>query len=787
VPARGAVRRARLLDVLDRSVDHRLTAVVAPTGWGKSALLTAWAQARGAPLLSLRDEDADAWTFERDLAAAVEASPGPPPAIVIDDLQMLSGHGLAALRSLLRGPGPPLILASRCEPDIGLPRLRLEGEAQELRARDLAFTEDEAAQLLDLLGVPLAAAERARLLERTEGWAAGICLAAASLEHVDDAARLIDELSGSDAPVAEYLTDEVLAAVGDDVRDFLLRASVVDELCAELAAALTGRDDSGDVLDGLVRRGVPLEPLDRQRRWYRWHPLFAELLRARLAMHDRAVVPQLHLRAARWLADHGYSAHALIHAAQAVGERGGETLLAEYWLEQLLSDGGGQFPVSAAPADDDRLRMVAANRHLGRGDAASARRELDGLAHPTGDVERLARLLRARADDDVDAARAVAHDLLTLGPRRTAHDDDLVHAIVVFHLGLTEFACGSTAAAADRLNEAAVLAQARERTALLMACAGRQSALAVVRGRAPEALAAADAALGIATARGWRDSAAAAWARAAQAVVALWDGDVLEAERLTELAGTAAFACGDALASQAIRGVRAHVSAAAGDEAGAHSLMRIARAARSGPDTLLARWLDALGPTAWAPDPAPGAASALNRAMAEIASGDARAALKRSAAIAGGRDVHPVVLVEALMIEARARDVLGLSGAAHALGRARDVAKTSGYGRPLAAPSPDLARLLTKHALAVVADAAVEPPAAPDGLVDDHRAQAADVTERERAVLRLLATFLTTREIAAELHISVNTAKTHMRSLYRKLEASSRRDAVTRARELGWL
>ena len=787
MPARGAVRRERLLAVLDRSIDHRLTAVVAPTGWGKSALLTAWARARGAPVLSLRDEDADAWTFERDLAAAVDASPGPPPAIVIDDLQLLSGHGLAALRSLLRGPGPPLILASRCEPDIGLPRLRLEGEVQELRARDLAFTEDEAARLLDMLGVPLAAAERARLLERTEGWAAGICLAAASLEHVDDAARLIDELSGSDAPVAEYLTDEVLAAVGEDVREFLLRASVVDELCAELAAVLTGRDDSGDVLDGLVRRGVPLEPLDRQRRWYRWHPLFAELLRARLAMRDRAAVPQLHLRAARWLADHGDSAQALTHAAQAVGERGGASLMAEYWLEQLLSDGGGQVPVSPAPADDDRLRMVAANRHLGRGDTESARRELDGLAHPTRDVGRLAQLLRARAEDDVDAARAVADDLLTLGPRRTAHDDDLVHAIVVFHLGLTEFACGSTAAAADRLNEAAVLAQARERTALLMACSGRQAALAVVRGRAPEALAAADAALGIATARGWRDSAAAAWARAAQAVVALWDGDVLEAERLAELAATAAFSCGDALASQAIRGVRAHVSAAAGDEAGAHSLMRIARGARTGPDTLLARWLDALGPTPWAPDPAAGAASALNRAMAEIASGDAHAALKRSAAIVGGRDVHPVVLVEALLVEARARDALGLNGAAHALGRAREVATTSGYGRPLAAPSPDVARLLTKHALSVVADAAVEPPSAPDRLVDEDSAHAPDVTERERAVLRLLATFLTTREIAAELHISVNTAKTHMRSLYRKLEASSRRDAVTRAREHGWL
>ncbi|HVW16855.1 MAG TPA: hypothetical protein VHB30_01275, partial [Solirubrobacteraceae bacterium] len=244
------IERPRLHALLDRAPAHRVVAIVAPTGWGKTALLRTWSQACGAPLVSLRGAPVDADRLERALAAAHASHPH-APAIAIDDVETLSGPGLASLRARIARRGTPLVVAGRTEPAIGLPRLRLHGDVLELRAGDLALTEVEAAELLDLLHVPLPAPDVERLVARTEGWAAAVRLAAASLAHAPDAGRFLEEFDGTDRAIADYLTDEVLATVDADTRAFLLSASVVDDVCAELAAALTGRDDGGEVLDRL--------------------------------------------------------------------------------------------------------------------------------------------------------------------------------------------------------------------------------------------------------------------------------------------------------------------------------------------------------------------------------------------------------------------------------------------------------------------------------------------------------------------------------------------------------
>jgi LuxR family maltose regulon positive regulatory protein len=291
-PPPGFVRRERLHAALDRAIEGPLTVVAAPAGWGKTVLLSAWAAERGAAWVSVGPEHADPSRLARELEQCSGA--GQPSSLVVDDVQLLDAAGLAAIRAFVREGRGPIIVASRSDPDLGLPRLRLEGRVSELRGTDLAFTEDELAALLETLGVELAADRRLQLLDRTDGWAAGVRLVAVALLASTDPERLLDEFSGDDRVVADYLTDEVLAVLPRDVCDFLLRTSIVERLDVDLACVLTDRDDAAAVLDELERQGVFVVALDRRRRCYRYHALFAELLRARLRLEhrDRSRLPR---------------------------------------------------------------------------------------------------------------------------------------------------------------------------------------------------------------------------------------------------------------------------------------------------------------------------------------------------------------------------------------------------------------------------------------------------------------------------------------------------------------
>ena len=314
------VSRGRLLDALDAGVQGPLTLLAAPAGAGKSALLSSWIAAGRAPgpvaWLSLDGDDADRRRFWRAVLGtlshatgdarltALAVSPREPmdmdlvlPALVdaldardeplvlvLDDLHLVADVVREDIERLVRYPPPALrlVLVTRADPPIGLGRLRLEGWLTEIRARDLAFTLDEAAALFDALGVPVAPADLATLWRRTEGWSAALCLAAMSVRTHPEPSRFVERFAGTDATVSDYLLSEVLVRQPADLREFLLRTSIVDMVCGDLADALTGGSDGQRMLARLEHGGALLAPLDEHGAWYRYHPLFAELLRAEL-------------------------------------------------------------------------------------------------------------------------------------------------------------------------------------------------------------------------------------------------------------------------------------------------------------------------------------------------------------------------------------------------------------------------------------------------------------------------------------------------------------------------
>jgi LuxR family maltose regulon positive regulatory protein len=785
----GLVRRERLHAAIDRAIERPLTVVAAPAGWGKTVLLSAWAADHGAAWISVGPEHADPSALIVDLERALErVSTGRSPALVVDDVQLLDVHGLGAIRALVRQDRGPMLVASRSDPDLGMPRLRVEGRLGELRSAELAFTDDELAGLLAVLGVDLTADRRRQLLARTDGWAAGIRLAVIALQASPDAGHLLDEFSGDDRVVADYLTDEVLAALPQDVRDFLLRTSIVDRLDVDLAAALTDRDDAAAVLAELERQGAFVDALDRRRRCYRYHALFCELLRARLRLEHRSSLQELHARAADWFTAHGSPALAVRHALAAGGRARTRTLLAEHWLD--LVAGGHATRVAAVPEDDPRLVVASAHARIACGDLAGAVRRLDGLGDASGWAGRLAPLLRAHAIHDIAGARRAGEAALAGSESEVGAGEEVGRALALHLLGASEFADGAAEIAADRLEEAAALAAVPGRERLRLDCLGPVAAIDVVRGRLAPAERNARAALELAHRHSWEGTPVAGWALAALGAVAWLRGDVAAADRRAEAATQAACGNRDALLAAALRALRAHMSAAQGDEDGARTRLRLVRDAQPRAGEMLARWLEALGPAPWAASTGDGPAEVAARAMRRLRSGDPAGAVRLAMTLDGNPAVHPSVRLSGLLVEAIAREAMHEPGTAAALERALEISQAGGLRRPFLDAGAPLLDVLRGHAglrdagapfLAEILDML---PAACDGAAPASRES---LSERERAVLRLMPTLLANSEIAGELFVSVNTVKTHVKNIYRKLDVGSRREAVARARELGLL
>ncbi|HEX6553888.1 MAG TPA: LuxR C-terminal-related transcriptional regulator [Ktedonobacteraceae bacterium] len=356
-PARlSMVTRPRLTQQMNAATRGALTLIVAPAGWGKTTLLGAWhtEASRGAwPLawVSLDASDNDStrfWTYV--IAALNTVHPGvgetpmallyssslPPievvltsllnaltqlqaeTVLVLDDYHLIDAQPIHDALTYLVEHLPPnmhLVIASRSEPLLPLARLRARGALTELRAASLRFTAEETtAFLTEVMGLPLSAEQVTALLTRTEGWIAGLHLAALSLQGRDDVAGFIATFAGSHRYVVDYLIDEVLSRQPEEVQGFLIQTCILDRLSGPLCDAVRERDDSQARLAQVERSNLFLVSLDEERLWYRYHHLFAEVLRSHLRQTQPSLVPELHRRASRWYEQHKLFDEAVTHA-----------------------------------------------------------------------------------------------------------------------------------------------------------------------------------------------------------------------------------------------------------------------------------------------------------------------------------------------------------------------------------------------------------------------------------------------------------------------------------------
>jgi LuxR family maltose regulon positive regulatory protein len=424
-PRPGFLARPRLLERLTQGTAGALTLVCAPAGFGKTTLLGDWARRSRQPLawLSLDGGDSDPARFWRYVAAALdELRPGvgqrvdallqgaqpsleavltvlinelveepEQVVLVLDDYHLVEALAVheSLARLLERLPSQlRLVLASRADPPLPLARLRAGGQLTELREADLRFCAEEAAELLrTAVGAELPEAAVAALGERTEGWAAGLQLAALSLRGQDDVGAVVEGFSGGHRYVLDYLTEEVLDRQPEPLRGFLLETSILERLSGPLCEAVTGRADSQELLEQAERANLFLHPLDEVRAWWRYHQLFADLLRVRLQLEQPGRVSELHRAAATWHEAQGLADEAIGHAL-AAGDATWAARLIERQIDARILRWEGvtlQRWFAALPAklvrSRPRLSLAQARLALIRGDLEAIEGPLEAAEH----------------------------------------------------------------------------------------------------------------------------------------------------------------------------------------------------------------------------------------------------------------------------------------------------------------------------------------------------------------------------------------------------------------------
>ena len=410
----GAVVRSPLLDRLAKERWAKVVLVVAPAGWGKTTLVGDWFRtSRESPgaWLSLDSDDNDPMRFWTDVIGSLQgvssgfgsglssllAAPGisltdafvprlvneladlpGPVELVLDDYHLISSDEVARSMAALVEHLPPtvrLVLATRADPALPLARMRVRGELVELRASDLAFTPSESTALLnEALHLELSQENIALLQRRTEGWAAGLYLAGLSLRSRLDRSRFIEAFAGDDRHVVDYLVSEVLDELPVQTRSFLVRTSILSRLCGSLCDAVLEGSGSDCTLEEIERSNLFLLPLDTRRRWYRYHQLFAELLRNQLQTTEPNLVPVLHRRASEWHRQEGDVSEAIGHLISAGDVNEARELVACHWnryFNEGLSATVESWLDRLAPETvtrDARMCLIRAwlARHLGK-------------------------------------------------------------------------------------------------------------------------------------------------------------------------------------------------------------------------------------------------------------------------------------------------------------------------------------------------------------------------------------------------------------------------------------
>jgi LuxR family maltose regulon positive regulatory protein len=879
-PAAGPIglldgRAAAEPTVLRRALCERLdgagavTVVSAPAASGKTCLLRSWIVEAGlgehAGWTTVKPDERDERRFWLSVIAGLSSITGieelarlsgasilgaellverllsdlealeEPGLLVIDDLHELkSVEAQAQLERLLtRLPAQlRVVLLTRASTQLGLHRLRLTGALTELRAPDLRFSLQETRELLENAGIALSDAGVALLHERTEGWAGALRLAATAVAAHPDPERFVNEFSGSERTVAGYLRAEVLDRQPPEVRDMLLRTSVVERVNGPLADALAGGSGSERVLHELDDCGAFVTALDVGRSWFRYHPMFADLLRLELRRVNPTLVCTLHRVAGQWHEQHGDIPEAIRHAQAAGDWTHAAQLLGDHQLALMLDgraatvrDLLGAFPSDAATRDAElALAFATAQAFDGFDDEGAADRavaERLGSTVPEDRRDRfelgLARtglwLARLRGDVDsaVEAFRSVEAALRAQPPGERARTS-LEEATALLNLGIAELWSLQLENSRQHLEQALALARRIARPYLEMMCLAHL-ALGAAHGGLSVSVArrSAEQAAAIAKAHDWETHRAAAPAFAAEGLTRVWLGrfadgaawldrarhalahvrapaievlldnarglhflgqrrfeDALAAFRAAEVAGRGLPAAhpivldlrGRILRTQLQTGEAGAVRAALIDmpeHERSRSEMRLVAAALDLSEGLPDQALDELGP---------------------VVDGSAPA-------------VYPgLAAIEARLLDAAAHDQLGDVRAVEvSLERALALAEPDGILLPFAIVAER--RLLERHRghrtahatlvstiLDMLAGATPQPETEP---------LCEPLSDAELRVVRHLPSNLKATEIAAELCVSANTVRTHLRHIYGKLDVHNRTEAVTRARRLGLL
>jgi LuxR family transcriptional regulator, maltose regulon positive regulatory protein len=860
------IERGDLLAALDRAATKKVTIISAPAGSGKTSLLRAWADRPGQrhrlAVLQVRRDQQDAQQFWLALLGAVRRATGAasgaelpaatpefnqramvervlaelddqrgPLILVIDDLhEVRSPDALTLLTRLLTSlpADAHAILATRRDLRLRLHQLRLAGELAEIRGADLRFTERETRELLDASGITLSEAGAALLHQRTEGWAAGLRLAAISLAGHPDPERFVAEFSGSDRTVAEYLVAEMLERQPADVLDLLLRTSLLDRVNGELADALTGRPGSERILLDLEDANAFVVSLDPGRTWFRYHHLFGDLLRLELRRTLPEQVPALHLRAAQWFAQHGQVADAIRHTQAAGDWSGAARLLADHSFSLTL-DGQAQtiqalmrvFPMGA---DHPELAVVRAGTELvqGRLDEAAAHLTVAEAYAQTAPPDRQHRLWVAIASLKLSLARrrgnlaSVLEQVRFLSSPVTGQSDEDIaldsdlRAVALMNLGTVEAWTLGGAEAERHLAEGAALAREIGRPFLEVGClaelgfASKIHPFATTQARCREAIALADR-------YGWGNEPVISPALITLGGALIWTGDIDQGERWLHRAERAI--AGDAgpgirvlihLAGGTLRVSRGQLAAAVEEFSaaerlrsrlvGSHALASQVTASMLITQARLGLPGEARAFLATIDDERAGSGEIADaRAAISLAEGDPAAALDAVREVIDG--TAPVIgyltVLEAYLLAGLAHRALGDQRAAsQAAERALALAEPDRPVLPfLMTGARELLEALPRHQTAHAAllsdilDVMRGSSLAPAR--DGHPSLLAEeLSPGELRVLRYLPTNLSRPEIATELSVSPNTVNTQIRSIYAKLQVRDRSAAVQRAREL---
>jgi LuxR family maltose regulon positive regulatory protein len=863
----GLIDRGDLLAALDRAAASKVTIISAPAGSGKTSLLRAWAGRPGQPhrlaLVQVQRDQHDAHQFWLALldairhASATAGRTEPPAAtpdfnapamagrvlseladarggvtLVIDDLhELTSPEARAQLTRLLTSlpPNVHAILTTRHDVRLRLHRLRLADELTEIRAADLRFSQRETRELLAASGIALSDAGAALLRQRTEGWAAGLRLAVLSLAGHPDPERFVAEFSGTDRTVAEYLLAEMLDRQPPDVQDLLLRTSLLDRVNGELADLLTGRPGSERIL--LELEDAFVESLNPGRTWFRYHHLFADLLRLELRRTLPAEIPALHRLAAGWFTQHGQVAEAIRHTERAGDWPEAAQLLADHSFSLTL-DGQAQTMqalVRAFPpgGDHPELALVRAMGDLAQGrlDEAAAHLAVAETYAGTASPERQRRLrvavgslqltlARRRGDRAgvIEQARFLASPVIGQSEEDIALGSDL-RAVALGNLGTAEawsLEPPDAPEAERHLREGADLAREIGRPYLEVGCLAQLGfaslvlhSFATTQQRCREAIA-------LAERYGWGTEPVIAPALIMLAGTLIWTGEFDEGERWlrrTERALQTYTGPDIALLLHQTAGLlhagrgRHHEAL---EEFGAAEYLGSQLVDSQALATRTTRWLLATQARLGRPGEARARLAALGderagsgeirnaRAVICLADGDPAGALGVLRHVLDGTApvLGYVTVVEAHLLAGLAHRELGDQRAANqAAERALALAESDRLVLPFAMTgSAKLLEALPRHQTAHAALLAdildVLHGSSPAAKAQSALPPAEELSPGELRVLRYLPTNLSRPEIAGELSVSLNTVSTHLRSIYAKLQVRDRSSAVQRAREL---